>query len=196
MKFTAIGFVCAFLILALHRRACTPKRRADRQARREQRKRRRAYRRAVHKHAITRLLQRISGNESDSETDDYEEKRRALLADAEDGMSTTMTEDITQLRNAAEVVGDMVVAEGDRSPIIVESTQIPAPETRPLMQDFETLGQVGFGEELPAYEDNDGSEASSFVADGFRYTPGSTDYSPSHSAAGSVSDILGPDTKS
>jgi hypothetical protein len=150
----------------------------------------------VHKHAITRLLQRISGNESDSETDDYEEKRRALLADAEDGMSTTMTEDITQLRNAAEVVGEMVVAEGDRSLIIVESTPIPAPETRPLMQDFETLGQVGFGEELPAYEDNDGSEASSFVADGFRYTPGSTDYSPSHSAAGSVSDILGPDTKS
>jgi hypothetical protein len=150
----------------------------------------------VHKHAITRLLARISGNESDSESDDYEEKRRALLSDAEDGMSTTMTEDITQLRNAAEVVGDMVVAEEDRSMTVVEPMPILATETRPLIQDFETLSQVGDGEELPAYEDNDGSEASSFVADGFRYTPGSTEYSPSHSPAGSVSDILGPDTKS
>jgi hypothetical protein len=107
-----------------------------------------------------------------------------------------MTEDITQLRNAAEVVGDMVVAEEDRSMTVVEPMPIPATEMRPLMQDFETLNQVGDGEELPAYEDNDGSEASSFVADGFRYTPGSTEYSPSHSPAGSVSDILGPDTKS
>jgi len=113
-------------------------------------------------------------------------------------MSTTMTEDITQLRNAAEVVGDMVTAAEGRSQAIVEPVSIPAvTETRPLMQDFEIGSQVGDGEELPAYEDNDGSEASSFVADGFRYTPGSSEYSPPHSPpAGSVSDILGPDTKS
>lgn len=193
IKFTAIGFLFAILIIALHRRNCTPKRRADRQARKE---RRRAYRRAVHKRAITRLLARLSGNDSDSEDDD-EEKRQALLSDAEDGMSTTMTEDITQLRNAAELVGDMVTAEGSRSQAVAEPISIPATtEARPLIQGFETLSQVGDGEELPAYEDNDGSEASSFVADGFRYTPGSSDYSPSHSPAGSVSDILGPDTKS
>ena len=90
----------------------------------------------------------------------------------------------------------MAIAEEDRSLVVIEPMSIPATETRPLMQDFETLGQVGHGEELPAYEDNDGSEASSFVADGFRYTPGSSEYSPAHSAAGSVSDILGPDTKS
>lgn len=64
------------------------------------------------------------------------------------------------------------------------------------MQEFEILSQVCNGEELPAYEDNDGSESSSFVADGFRYMPGSSEYSPSHSPAGSLSDILGPDTKS
>ncbi|KAF7917077.1 hypothetical protein EAE99_009406 [Botrytis elliptica] len=46
-------------------------------------------------------------------------------------------------------------------------------------------------EVLPAYEDNDGSEESGSVADGFRYTPGSSAYSPSHSASGSVSDVLG-----
>lgn len=47
-------------------------------------------------------------------------------------------------------------------------------------------------EALPAYEDNDGSEDSSFVADGFRYQPGS-EYTPSHSSQGSVSDVLGPE---
>jgi hypothetical protein len=146
----------------------------------------------VHKHAITRLLARISGNDSDSESDDYEKTRQALLSDAEDGMSTTMTEDITQLRNAAEVVGDMVSAEESRS----QPTSTPATEIRPLIQDFEIGSQVGDGEELPAYEDTDGSGVSSVVADGFRYTPGTSEYSPSNSPAGSVSDILGPDTKS
>jgi hypothetical protein len=111
-------------------------------------------------------------------------------------MSTTMTEDITQLRNAAEVVGDMVSAEEGRSEAVSEPIPIPASETRPLMQDFEIGSQVGDDEELPAYEDNDGSASSSVVADGFRYTPGSSEFSPSHSPAGSVSDILGPDTKS
>jgi hypothetical protein len=147
----------------------------------------------MRKHAITRLLARISGNESDSEPDDYEEKRRALLSDAEDGVSTTMTEDITQLRNAAEVVGEIVFAEEGRSLTVVEPAPIPATEVRPLMQEFEILSQVCDGEELPAYEDNDSSESSSFVADGFRYMPGSSEYSPSHSPAGSVSDIIGMD---
>ena len=198
VKFTSIGFLFAFLLVALHRRTCTPEKRRDRASRRafrrEHREKRRAYRRAVHKHAIIKLLARISGNGSgsdDDDFDDFEEKRQALLSDAEDGMSTTMTEDITQLRNAADVIGDIVAAEEVRS----EPMPILVSEDRPLMQDFEIGSQVGDGEELPAYEDNDGSEMSSMIADGFRYTPGSSDYSPSHSPAGSVSDILGPDTK-
>ncbi|KUJ17026.1 uncharacterized protein LY89DRAFT_70153 [Mollisia scopiformis] len=188
-KFTAIGFLFAFLIIALHRRLCTPKRRADRQARREERHRRRAYRRAAHKHLITRLLARLSGEETDSDDEDYEEKRERLLADAEDGMSTTMTEDIREMRTTADVAGEMVIA--DSQPAIV-------PETQPLMAD-DLTSQIGEGEELPAYEDNDGSEMSSVIADGFRYTPGGMgreEYTPSQSDAGSVSDILGPDTKS
>lgn len=139
----------------------------------------------------------MSGHGSDEDSDDYEEKREALLASAEDGMSTTMTEDITQLRNAAEVVGEMVVAEETRVPVTAsEPMTIPVSETRPPPRDFDMSSQVGDGEQLPAYEDNDGSENSSVVADGFRYTPGSSNYSPSHSPSGSVSDILGADTKS
>ncbi|CZR66732.1 uncharacterized protein PAC_16633 [Phialocephala subalpina] len=205
VKFTAIGFLCAFLLLALHRRNCTPKRRADRQARKEERARRRAYRRAAHKHMITRLLARISGNGEETDDEDYEEKRERLLSDAEDGMSTTMSEDIREMRTTADVVDEMVIADSNAnlhssSPSPISSIEtIPVSETRPLIQDFDSMSQVGdvneHGEELPAYEDHDGSEDSSVIADGFRYTPGSSNYTPGHSPAGSVSDILGPDTK-
>lgn len=196
VKFVVIGVLLSLFVIALHRRTCNPKRRADRQARREERHRRRAFRRAAHKHAITRFFSRISGHDIDEDSDDYEEKRQALLASAaEDGMSTTMTEEITELRNAAEVVDDMVSAESSRAQPIPIPAPAPATEDRPLLRDYDIGSLVGDGEELPAYEDNDGSEMSSVVADGFRYTPGSTEYSPSHSPAGSVSDILGPDTK-
>lgn len=195
LKFSIIGFLFAFLVIALHRRTCNPKSRASRQARREERHRRRAYRRAAHKTIITRLLARMRGNDSDDE--DMEEKE-AMLRGAEDGMSTTMTEEIIQTRNVAEIVGEMVDAE-------VEETRIPAqmdltPATSPMpirtssVMPIDMSSQIGYGEDLPAYEDNDGSEMSSVIADGFRYTPDSN-YTPSHSPSGSVSDILGPDTK-
>lgn len=158
---------------------------------------------------ITRLLARMRGDGEDSGDEDYEEKRERLLADAEDGMSTTMSEDIREMRTTADVVDEMVTADShshidipSSSPSPIPSAEtIPVSETRPLMQDFEIGSQVGdaldavYGEELPAYEDHDGSEDSSVIADGFRYTPGSSNYTPAHSPAGSVSDILGPDTK-
>ena len=195
-KFITIGFLFSFLLLALHRRACTPSRRAARQSRRERKQKRRALRRAFKKHGITGFLSRISGNQSDSEDDDYEEKRQRLLSDAEDGVSTTMTEDIEQMRNAAEVFGDVASAPSSQSVARrISITSIAATETRPLMQGFELRSQAGAGEALTAYEDIDGSEDGSMVADGFRYTPGSSDYSPGHSHSSSVSDILGPDTK-
>ena len=197
VKFVVIGVLISLLVIALHRRNCNPKKRADRKARREERHRRRAFRRAARKHTITQFFARISGQDTDDDSD-CEEKRQALLASAaEDGMSTTMTEEITEFRNAAEVIDDMVLAESSRVQSRVQPIPIPSPasEERPLMRDYDIGSQIGDGEELPAYEDNDGSEMSSVVADGFRYTPGSTEYSPSHSPAGSVSDILGPDTK-
>lgn len=153
---------------------------------------------------ITRLLARMRGDE-ESGDEDYEEKRERLLSDAEDGMSTTMSEDIQEMRTTADVVDEMVIADSHanlhaQSPSPIPSVEtIPVSETRPLMQDFEIGSQVGddhvYGEELPAYEDHDGSEESSVIADGFRYTPGSSNYTPGHSPAGSVSDILGLDTK-
>ncbi|RDW92075.1 hypothetical protein BP5796_01469 [Coleophoma crateriformis] len=195
-KWSVVAFLCTIFLAALHKRTCTPDKRAKRQARREKRELRRAHRREVHKNAIMKLMARIGGN--DSESDDFEEKykHQRLMSDAEDGMSTTMSDEITQLRTAASVVGEIVAASPDSprpTPSITVSVHDFAcstpSEQAPLFSDDL------YSEELPAYEDNDGSEASSIIADGFRYTPGSSEYSPSHSSSGSVSDILGPDTK-
>lgn len=185
---------------------CTPQRRADRQARREERHRRRAYRRAAKKHALARLIARLSGNAA-SDDEDYEEKE-VFLSDAEDGRSTTMTEELTQLNNAASIVNDIAAEQMQVLPLAqpLPSAQ-PLPRSASLVvpmqsstfgnEDFELASQMGlgYGEDLPAYEDNDGSDDSSIISDGFRYTPGSSNYSPAHSASGSVSDILGPDSK-
>ena len=209
-KYASIAIICAFLIRCIHRRVCTPKRKANRKARREERRERR---RVAHKNAITRLLARMAGSGSDGEhsSDSYEEKREETLSDMEDGLSTTMTEEIHQLQNAASVVDDMVCAEEGRlreqvpaAPIYTPATYTPIPallETQPIpipTQDSAPLMQTYYmsgDEELPAYEDDE-SELDSIVSDGFRYMPGTSTYSPSHSASGSVSEILGPDTKS
>ncbi|KAG9241427.1 hypothetical protein BJ878DRAFT_229133 [Calycina marina] len=192
IMFTSIGFLFAFLLAALHRRVCTPSPRADRHERRRLRPERK---RAAHKHIITILLARMAGNDSDDE--DNDEKREALLEDAEDGVSATTSEDISQLRNAADAVGDMVElvavnTEGrtQAPPMptpapVSQPMSIPVSSTMPLMQDFE--------EQLPAYEDDEGTEMDSIISDGYR--PGML-YTPSQSSDGSLSDILGPDTKS
>ena len=188
LKYVATGIVVTSLIFALHRRACSPSRRAHRRARREERRRRRSFNRARRHHAIRRFLARITGRPFDEDSDDFE-KREALLANAENGVSNAMSNEILQFRNAAGVVGEIVAA------------GVPAPQQLPprveslsRMPAHDIGSEVGYGEQLPAYEDDADSEVSS-IADGLRYTPGSTQYTPSQSEEGSLSDILGADTK-
>jgi hypothetical protein len=184
LKFFVTGIVVSCLVFVIHRRACSAPRRADRRARREERHRRRSFNRARRHQAFRRFLARICGHAFNEDGDDNEEK---LLANAEDGLSGTMEDEITQFRNAAGVVEEMVAAEEARP-------QFPPRVDSRSMTAHEIGSQVGDGEELPAYEDSDRSEMSS-IADGLQYTPGSTEYNPSQSREGSVSDILGPDTK-
>ncbi|TGO21037.1 hypothetical protein BPAE_0246g00030 [Botrytis paeoniae] len=204
LKFALIGFLFYLLVITLHRRTCNPKARSDRQARLENRCRRRA--------SFRNWWNRILGQE-----EDFEEKDRLLHdensdCESENGSEDTPSEfsvgqDISSFRNAVDVVGDMVAAEEGRVRVFssapAHSVSIPVhqrnvSEDQILHFDGYTHG-VGIGmddedddeEVLPAYEDNDGSEEARSVADGFRYTPGSSAYSPSHSASGSVSDVLG-----
>jgi hypothetical protein len=186
LKFIGAGIVIACLIFVLHRRACTSSHRAERRARREERRRRRDFNRARRRQEFRRFIARLTGRPFDEALigDDYDEKRTALLANAEDGLSDTMSEEIVQFRNAASVVGDIVAAEV-RFPARVDS----------LAATSQVIGsQVGEREELPAYEHQEGSETSS-IADGLRYTPGSTEYDPAQSREGNMGDILSPDAK-
>jgi len=170
----------SILVVALHRRCCSASRRATKQARREERHRRRAFRRAAKKHAWKTWF----ANLTHSRNGDYEEKRAMLAEEARAGELSdddAMGSEIRQLRNAAGVVGDIVSAEAEPR---LSLGSLP---------DYRSE----LGEELPRYEPSDGTEASSLVADGFMYTPGSTEYTPSitgHSEVGSVRNVLG-DTK-
>lgn len=124
---------------------------------------------------------------------EYEEKYGSFahsdVGDEEDDVAS----EIQQLQSAASVVTDIIAAEEGRSALGRVSMES---RTTSLPGYGSVLGEDG--EELPQYEESDGSEESSMVADGFRYTPGSSDYTPGNSPniseAGSVRSVLG-DTK-
>jgi hypothetical protein len=186
LKFVIGGVLILLLVAALHHRCYSSERRQSRKARREERHRRRAYRRAAHKQAWKSWLERhFRCRFADME---YEEKygsfSHAENSDHEDDVASQ----ITELQTAASVVSEIVAAEEGRAGrMSMESRTTSLPDYRSEL-----------GEELPSYEDSDGSEESSMVADGFRYTPGSSEYTPGHSPdvseAGSVRAVLG-DTK-
>ncbi|KAB8289980.1 hypothetical protein EYC80_010307 [Monilinia laxa] len=197
LKFALTGFLFSIVIIALHRRTCNPQARSDRQARRGERCKRIGSCGATKRASLKAWWAWVMGKEQE-----FDDKDRLLesceIDDDDDNLS--VGGDITSLRNAANVVGDMVAAEEGRSISLQQSSHTQFSSQAPLLTPeygtpaphFDTYRMV-IQETLPAYEgnDHDGSEASSLVADGFRYTPGSSDYSPSHLASGSVSDILG-----
>ncbi|OTA69677.1 hypothetical protein K449DRAFT_429148 [Hypoxylon sp. EC38] len=95
-------------------------------------------------------------------------------SEEEDNLSTTMEQEIAQFRAVASVVGDMVEAEEGRSRGLVREMQqrnnpVP-PSPTSAFPDYASTD-----EELPAYDE--GMNDPRFVADGFRYTPGSS-YTP------------------
>jgi hypothetical protein len=107
-----------------------------------------------------------------------------LAGRAAEAGEDAVASEICEFRNAASVVSDMIAAEEGRvavGRVSMESRATTLPEY---------MSELG-GEPLPTYEYGDGTELSSVVADGFRYTPGSSEYTPAHSSSGSASDVLG-----
>ncbi len=113
---------------------------------------------------------------------DEEEKRAMLARRPAEVDEDAVASEISEFRNAASVVSDMIAAEEGRVGARVSM------DSRASLPDY--MSELG-GEPLPTYEDDQGSELSSVVADGFRYTPGSSEYTPGHSHSGSVRDVLG-----
>lgn len=214
MKAIVSVVLLTILVTMLHRRFCLrgtrEERRARRQSRREAFQRRRASRKARCKSFFSRLcFGRFCADDGE------DEEKTAMMrerSDSED--STTMEQEIASFRNAADMVGDMVAAEEGRSHQRVcqhhhchhaqqahhpghEVRQIPAELPSPTSAFPEYHGVQD--EMLPAYEDsneNTSAMAPSVVTDGFRYTPGSSIYTPSSDGDSSVGadDVL-RDTK-
>jgi hypothetical protein len=186
LGFWFLGLASAFVLFVIHRRSRDPTwaaRRAERittfLARRTERRNRRAARRAAFKQAINKFLGRL-GCQKSTENFEAGEKHTSLLDTSDEASPNTIADDISEFRSVSDIVSDLVAAEESRS-------QASARSDGSL---FESGSQSG-DEQLPPYEGHDGSDTNSSVPDGFMYTPGSTEYTPS--SAGDASDILGPD---
>jgi hypothetical protein len=102
-----LGLLCCGCLIATIRHKCSSLRtRTDRAAAREERHNLAAYRRAARKHAWRRWW-RGNWRRDDERIADYEEKR-ALIQEQEDVLENAMQEEIRQLREAHNVVNDLV----------------------------------------------------------------------------------------
>ena len=184
VKFFAVATLLFLLVAVIYRRCCcSSARRQEKQIRREERQRRRAFRRAARKHAWRSWFARHICRSRAYDDLDEEAKRAIVAGRPVEGQEDAIAAEISELSNAASVVGDMVAAEEGRMEgrVSMDSRVSSLPEY---------MSELGV-EPLPTYEDEQGAELNSVVADGFRYTPGSSEYTPGSSASGSIRDVLG-----
>ena len=171
------------------RRERRRQRRAARQARREIRARRREAHKAAIKAAVKGFFRRIFPGMVE------DEEKAAVVrqpeSDTESDLGNTMEQEIAQFRAAANVVGDMInAAEEGRT-----QQRRRRSEYQPLPEDYTPTppSPGAFAEYMPeddippAYEERRRALSitaeSSVVSDGFRYTPGSSNYTPSTAAS-------------
>ncbi|KAI4916199.1 hypothetical protein J4E85_010287 [Alternaria conjuncta] len=191
-----LGVLCCGCLVAVIRHKCSSLRtRTERAAAREERLNARAYRRAARQHAWRSWWRGNWARRDNQRIADYEEKR-ALISEQEGVLEDAMQEEIRQLRDAHDVVSDLVRdAEEGRainhtpcdcqrqrprapySPLSTASTYPPTslPEipSRPLSRTDSLPSYRSEPTEPPSYESD--LEASEVVANGFRqYTTAST----------------------
>ncbi|KAI1881200.1 hypothetical protein JX265_000026 [Neoarthrinium moseri] len=175
LRVFAVVVTLGLLVVALHTRCCTSRRSERRQCRE-----RRAAKRAAIKAKLASLIQRLKNmanrNSDDEEKEAIMRRIHAEDNDDSDAVSTTMEQDIEQFRNAADVVSDMVAAEEGRARQEMAQYAMPVPPSpHSAFPDY-----LSVDEALPAYDE--GSDDSSYVADGIRYSPGNSSYTPSISS--------------
>ncbi|EXJ81704.1 hypothetical protein A1O1_07769 [Capronia coronata CBS 617.96] len=158
-----------------------PRRQADRAARKEERRTRKLYRKAAYKHKWATWWKRYQRHRSN---DDYEEKREMIL-EQEGGLEDVMRDEIRTLRNASDLVRDLVrVEEGRARRNAYNPHQTPYP-----ISPAELDAGVGCSNYThlppsymvppPRYEQE--LEGDLTVVDGFRYTPSNTEETPESS---------------
>lgn len=162
-----------------------PRRRAERAARREERDTRRAYRRAACRHKWTRFWSRFQFRSPNSSSD-YEEKREMIL-EQEGSANDVVQGEIRSLRQAHEIVGELLRAEEGRARLYRGSNLRSSQQTLSDDQSDIGIGSSSRSEPLPSYgpppptyeEEITGDFT---VVDGFSgYTPSSSGDTPDSS---------------
>ncbi|KAL2671196.1 hypothetical protein Neosp_013773 [[Neocosmospora] mangrovei] len=188
----ALAIFCGICIAWIHRRVnrLSPEsRRAIRRALRKDRRTRRASRPTSAFKAAIRAF--FTHNDEDEEKEAMlREGRRRRSSSAG---SVTMEQEIAQFREAACMVEGLVTAEEGRTHYHPQPhSYAPAVPPRPPMPPHHTAATAypGFvtDENLPSYDDP--QHDASVVTDGCRYTPGSSDYTPSNTAS-NADNVLG-----
>jgi hypothetical protein len=163
-----------------------PRRRAERAARKEERRNKKLYRKAACKHKWSTWWRRYRRQRSD----DYEEKRQMIL-EQEGLLEGVMQNEIRSLRNASDLVRDLVRAEEGRArgggggandyhhPYPDGRGGYSAPELDAGVGSSREAPPPSYGMPPPRYEDEIEGEIT--VVDGFRYTPSNTDDTPDSS---------------
>jgi hypothetical protein len=189
----ALALFCAIAIAYIHRRVArlSPEarraiRRAIRQTRDERRKN--SALKAAYRAFVTRWIE----NEDDEKEAMLNGERRRRSSSCS---SVTMEEEIASFREAAQMVEGIVAAEEGQHSHARSHSYAAGPPVPPCPSHHTAAtaypGFMETDDTLPAYDDDE--RDSSVVADGCRYTPGSSDYTPSNSGS-NASDVLG-DTK-
>lgn len=150
-------------------------------ARRQERRRRHAERREF----VKRLLFGPWFGRRDYAED---EEKEAMLQRHEE--ETSVEEELASCRMAADVVSDIVAAEEGRAPLAAQQGGDAAVTTGQVevgglqQPSFARYMQEEDEEVLPAYDERSDSS----VADGLRYTPGSSAYTPSRTGDDELGD--------
>ncbi|EXJ77064.1 hypothetical protein A1O3_10222 [Capronia epimyces CBS 606.96] len=159
-----------------------PRRQADRAARREERRTRKLYRKAACKHKWATWWKHYRRQCSNT---DYEEKREMVL-EQEGLLEDVMQNEIRTLRNASDLVRDLVRVEEGRARFNVCNHAHHPPYPYSPAEHAGGIGSSNFSEVPPLYvapppRYEEELEGELTVVDGFRYTPSNTDDTPDSS---------------
>ena len=186
----AVGIVVLVLIIALAFRAVrrrttlfrSERRTAERAARQEERRNQRAYRRAARKHKWTQWWNRYRQPKSIA---DYEEKR-ALILQQENVLEEAMQSDLSNLRTAHEIVGELMQAEEGRARLYYQANLPSCRRPTPAAELGAGVGSSNRSASLPTYAApppmyEEELQGDMTVVDGFLYTPSGTQDTPDSS---------------
>lgn len=151
LLFLVIGVYVVYLLFT--RRCCSPRRLQERLARRIERRNRRAYRRAAYRQKLKSFFNRFCPHRTAPR-----HEKACHVSRQEDILESVMQEEIRQLRQAADVVSDLVQAEEGRARPYSDS-----------LPDYRSEAGSSILGDPPTYEDGETEDVG--IADGFQYTP-------------------------